>query len=465
MNLKEKLGTVEARLYLIFILLLALLLLLAGVVSYESYRVSSTTLVRQQQANDILQQSEQLEIDLLNLETGKRGYLLNGEERFLEPYDLGRQQFEEDLRETRRINESAGRDLIDPSTLDELESRYQAILDLFEEQISARREGNTNPQDLQLARGKTEMDNAREILARIGGQARASQTTARQDTEAALLRGTLLAAGLGSLALLAVLGSVVYVRRGLIFPLRKLRDGADRVGAGDLDHRVDLNANNELGTVAAAFNEMLDRRREAVAALQESENRFRGLSDATFEGVVITEDGRILEANHSFGDIFGYEPSEIAGMYALDFVAPVSRDLARANIASGVEEAYEAVGMRKNGESFDIEIRGKSSTYQGKAVRMSAIRDVTEHKRAEAELSREREFLATVLNSLKEGIVACDAEGNLTLFNQATRELHGITEEELSPEEWAGHYNLYQADGSTPMPGLPRAQEKELRDT
>lgn len=139
--------------------------------------------------------------------------------------------------------------------------------------------------------------------------------------------------------------------------------------------------------------------------------------------------------------------------------------MARANITSGVEEAYEAVGMRKNGESFDIEIRGKSSTYQGKAVRMSAIRDITERKRAEAELSREREFLAAVLDSLKEGIVACGAEGNLTLFNQATRELHGITEEELSPEEWAGHYDLYQADGSTPMPGLPRAQEKELRDT
>jgi methyl-accepting chemotaxis protein len=225
MNLKEKLGTVEVRLYLIFILLLALLLLLAGVVSYESYRVSSTTLVRQQQANDILQQSEQLEIDLLNLETGKRGYLLNGEERFLEPYDLGRQQFEKDLRETRRVNASAGKELIDPETLDELESRYQAILNLFEEQIATRREGNTNPQDLQLSRGKAEMDRARETLARIGDQARASQSTARQDTEGTLRRDTLLAAGLSSLALLAVLGSVIYVRRGLISPLLKLRDG------------------------------------------------------------------------------------------------------------------------------------------------------------------------------------------------------------------------------------------------
>ncbi len=451
MNLKEKLGTVEARLYLIFILLLALLLLLSGVITYESYRVSSTTLVRQQQAVDVLVKSEQLEIDLLNLETGKRGYLLNGEEGFLEPYDLGRRQFEEDLRETRRINESAGEELIDPATLDELESRYQAILDLFEEQIAARREGNTDPQDLQLSRGKTEMDRARETLARIGDQALASRDNARQDTENALRRDTLLAAGLGSLALLAVLGSVLYVRRGLISPLLKLRDGAKRVGAGDLDHRVDLNTTNELGTVAAAFNEMLDRRREADAALQESESRFRGLSDATFEGVTITEGGRILEANRSFDDIFGYEPSEVVGMYALDLVAPESRELVRANMSSGLEESYEAVGMRKNGERFDIEVRGKAYTYQGRTVRMSAIRDVTERKRAGAELTREREFLAAVLDSLKEGIVACDAEGNLTLFNQATRELHGIAEKELPPAEWAGHYDLYQADGRTPM--------------
>jgi len=74
-----------------------------------------------------------------------------------------------------------------------------------------------------------------------------------------------------------------------------------------------------------------------------------------------------------------------------------------------------------------------------------------ERKRAETELSREREFLRATLENLKDGIVACDAEGNLTLFNQSTREFHGVAEEKLGPEEWSEHYDLYHLDGRTPM--------------
>jgi len=77
--------------------------------------------------------------------------------------------------------------------------------------------------------------------------------------------------------------------------------------------------------------------------------------------------------------------------------------------------------------------------------------DITERKRVEVERASEQEILATVLEGLKEGIVVCDAEGNLTLFNHATRELHGIPEKKVAPDEWAGQYDLYQADGRTPM--------------
>ncbi|GBF05546.1 multi-sensor signal transduction histidine kinase [Deinococcus aerius] len=75
-------------------------------------------------------------------------------------------------------------------------------------------------------------------------------------------------------------------------------------------------------------------------------------------------------------------------------------------------------------------------------------------ERADAlrELQRERTFLSALLESLSEGIVACDASGYLTLFNGATRELHGLPEAPLPPDEWAGHYDLYRADGETRLP-------------
>ncbi|HEX8342925.1 MAG TPA: ATP-binding protein, partial [Tepidisphaeraceae bacterium] len=75
------------------------------------------------------------------------------------------------------------------------------------------------------------------------------------------------------------------------------------------------------------------------------------------------------------------------------------------------------------------------------------------HELAEtnAALRSEREFLAAVLEHAVDGIVACDADGTLRLFNRASREFHGLPEQSLPPEQWAEHYDLYASDGKTRM--------------
>jgi len=83
-----------------------------------------------------------------------------------------------------------------------------------------------------------------------------------------------------------------------------------------------------------------------------------------------------------------------------------------------------------------------------------ALQEATDrHHRTEMErsLEAERLFLKALLESLETGIVACDASGALTLFNRATREMHGLPEEPLPPERWAERYGLFQEDGRTPM--------------
>ena len=71
---------------------------------------------------------------------------------------------------------------------------------------------------------------------------------------------------------------------------------------------------------------------------------------------------------------------------------------------------------------------------------------------SEQKIEKDSEFLRALLENLSEGIVACDAQGTLTLFNRATRNFHGIHEEALPPDQWAGRYSLYRADGRTPLP-------------
>ncbi len=67
-------------------------------------------------------------------------------------------------------------------------------------------------------------------------------------------------------------------------------------------------------------------------------------------------------------------------------------------------------------------------------------------------LHEQKIFLNAILDNVAEGIVACDADGHLQLFNAATRRIHGLPFEPLTPERWVEHYQLFEADGVTPMP-------------
>jgi PAS domain S-box-containing protein len=68
-----------------------------------------------------------------------------------------------------------------------------------------------------------------------------------------------------------------------------------------------------------------------------------------------------------------------------------------------------------------------------------------------AELVRQQVFTEAVLENITDGVVACDKEGRLSYFNRATRLMHGVEREDLSPEQWTEHYRLLQEDSVTPM--------------
>ncbi|MDQ4128228.1 MAG: PAS domain S-box protein [Actinomycetota bacterium] len=200
--------------------------------------------------------------------------------------------------------------------------------------------------------------------------------------------------------LLASVLAATFINRSIVGSVLKLREGADRVGRGELDYRIELDTTDELGTVAAALNGMLERRREAEAALQESELRFRSLSDSAFEGIAISEDGKIIEANTAFARMYGYEPSEISGLSAADLIAPEHLEVALRHISSGYEEPYEVVGIKKDGTPFDVETRGRMASYQDRTVRITAVRDITERKQAEERLRKAEQRYRTLVEQV-----------------------------------------------------------------
>jgi PAS domain S-box-containing protein len=79
------------------------------------------------------------------------------------------------------------------------------------------------------------------------------------------------------------------------------------------------------------------------------------------------------------------------------------------------------------------------------------VTDITERKAEQLELDKQQEINRRLLEALSEAVVACDAEGNLTLFNNTARLWHGLDAQQLPPDQWPVIYHLFQADGVTPM--------------
>ncbi|HRD68449.1 MAG TPA: ATP-binding protein, partial [Candidatus Competibacter sp.] len=68
-----------------------------------------------------------------------------------------------------------------------------------------------------------------------------------------------------------------------------------------------------------------------------------------------------------------------------------------------------------------------------------------------AELRRQQVFSEAVLDNISDGVVASDETGRLSFFNRAAREMPGIAQDHLLPEQWEDRYKMFHADGETPM--------------
>jgi PAS domain S-box-containing protein len=123
--------------------------------------------------------------------------------------------------------------------------------------------------------------------------------------------------------------------------------------------------------------------RAAQDALRQSEERFRQLSQASFEGIAITHQGKFIDVNDQFVRMLGYQRSEIIGKSVLDLVAPEYHQLVITHLKTGYEQPYELLAVKNDGTIIPVEVHGKSISYSGLAARVTAIRDITRRKQNE----------------------------------------------------------------------------------
>ncbi|MFB2833390.1 PAS domain-containing protein [Floridanema evergladense] len=214
-------------------------------------------------------------------------------------------------------------------------------------------------------------------------------------------------------------------------------------------NKIVENSIEELTTLNQSLQREIAERQKAEQALKESEMRFHALVEAAFEGIIIQEKGKIIDANPGFAEIFGYSLEEVIGKSAVDFLTPESLEILLSKMESQYEQPYELTGIRKDGTLIHLEVVGKQARYQGRTVRVSAARDISDRKRAEIELrnqksqiQRQLAEIETIYQSAPIGLNVLDTELRFVRINQQLAEINGLpveahigrTVRELLPE-------------------------------
>ncbi len=142
--------------------------------------------------------------------------------------------------------------------------------------------------------------------------------------------------------------------------------------------------------------------------LKESEEKYRGVVDKSLVGLFINQKGIVKFANQRLVEMFGYNhPEEIIGQDIFNFIAPESRavleEQARQRDQGKVETShYEFKAIKKDGSIFDVETLSNQIIYEGAPAVQGSLIDITERKRAEEELKRDRQAFALIAEAATE---------------------------------------------------------------
>lgn len=211
------------------------------------------------------------------------------------------------------------------------------------------------------------------------------------------------------ISLLIIFGAVwlgLYLAKGVTVPIRKLSEGTRAVAAGNLDYRVDVQTNDELGQLVQSFNRMtedlsrsqsnLDQSRtdleRTISELEARRSYMESVLANIATGVVsVDADGRITTFNRAAEGMLEIEASEAVGRsYETVLSRPELADLralmAHARPRQTVEQelTVEAAGQRLSLAVHCSSLRDKSSSYLGTVVVLDDLTGMIRAQKAAA---------------------------------------------------------------------------------
>ena len=179
-----------------------------------------------------------------------------------------------------------------------------------------------------------------------------------------------------------------------------------------------------------------DQLQELVEALKESEARYQGLFQSSRDAIYITErNGRFIDVNPSFLEMFGYAPDELLHITAQKlYLRREDRERFQREIERNrTIRDFEVQLVTKSGHVLDCllsssiryTMNGAVLGYQG------IIHDITERKRNQRALEESEHFTRTIISSVADGVIVYDRELRYKVWNHFMEEMTGLPAQEV----------------------------------
>ena len=355
---------------------------------------------------------------LSDAETGQRGFLLTGDETYLEPYKAATRSID---RTVLKLNDLTSDNSRQHNRIQKLEPLIEERLGELKQTIELRRSKGLAAVTsvVQEGTGKQTMDQIRTLIAEMTSEETALLKTRRQQTEEGATRSTrtIVAGTLVSIALLVM--------------------------------------------CFALLNRQLSERKLAQRSLARNEKWLSTTLSSIGDSVIATDmNGTVSFLNPVAQKLTGRSLEEARGK-SMDMVFDILNAETRRPVENPVKKVFRegkivdladhTILLSKDGREFDIEdsaapIVSESGETLGVVL---VFRDITETKAAETETKRQKDLLELILSSMSDGVVVADKNGKFLLFNPAAEQILGLGATDATPDQWAERYGVYHPDGLT----------------
>jgi signal transduction histidine kinase/CHASE3 domain sensor protein len=336
---------VRTRLFGAFGLVLAILILLSSA-AYRTTSVNQEATAAVIHTFEVISTADGLLTSLVDMETAYRGFLIAGDDSFLEPYTRGSQQLDEQIDRLRALTLDSPAQTARWGSIESQVNEWRRVV--TEPGIALRREvsaGRATNADLaawvatgdgrrRFAAIRQTFSEALMVEEQLLAQRQEQAAGASERLQVVLVVGTLVAAGLAvALALL--------LSADIVTPIARLATTAHEIAAGRLDRRIGLRRGDEIGVAAAAFDSMTER-------LQATIVRNEAILDTAAEGIVgLDRAGRVVFANPSAAQMVGLTEEALIEQVAVPWIEPTAVTVSFGQEADGAGDgAAVAVAKR-----------------------------------------------------------------------------------------------------------------------